>query len=202
MTKDTRDRNKYFDKSSLEKYVTAYSAAVHDGLLSVSTDELDKAYSHLRYKRSVGNRLFVGGNGGSSSISDHLCCDFTKGVATDKSKGVQVISLCSNHALHSAIANDMGYDLTLSYQLKLNELTHQDAVLLISSSGNSPNIVQAANYALTKRALVIGMTGFDGGHLSKIATITLHVDSYNYGVVEDCHQALMHILAQYLYLND
>lgn len=201
MQKDTRDKNRYFNRSTLETYLKEYSSATVKALESISFEELDRAYAYLIAVRQLGSRIFVGGNGGSAAISDHLNCDFTKGVHTPETFPLQLISLVGSHALHTAIANDMGYEKTLSHQLMLNSLRSTDVVILISSSGNSPNIIEAATYALYRKARVIGLTGFDGGKLKKMANAKLHIDAHNYGVVEDCHQSLMHILAQYLYLN-
>ena len=78
-------------------------------------------------------------------------------------------------------------------------ICNEDLLILISSSGNSPNIIEAVKYAQSKQCLVIGLTGFDGGELKKLADVSLHVDSQNYGVIEDCHQSIMHIIAQYRY---
>lgn len=202
MQNDTRDRNKYFDKTSLELYFKDYSRSITRALDTVSILHMKQAYDHLHILRGTTNRLFVGGNGGSASISDHLNCDFTKGIYRGKAHPPHVVSLCGSHSLHSAIANDMGYEHTLSHQLEMMSLTSNDKVILISSSGNSPNIIEAAKFARYKRSCLIGLTGFNGGLLNEMADIRLHVNTDNYGVVEDCHQILMHMLAQFIYLNE
>jgi phosphoheptose isomerase len=84
-----------------------------------------------------------------------------------------------------------------SYQLELQDLTAQDLLVLVSSSGNSGNVVKAAEYAKSKGCPVIGLTGFSGGKLKSLAGISLHVAFDNYGIVEDAHQILMHNLAQF-----
>ncbi len=71
-------------------------------------------------------------------------------------------------------------------------------LITISSSGDSENIVRAALWAKENKIPVISMTGFSGGRSAKIADINLHVAANNYGVIEDTHQSLMHILAQYV----
>lgn len=197
MHKDTRDRNKYFSGESPGDYFKDYCHGLAQALFSVRHSELANAVDQVKNAP----RIFVGGNGGSAAISDHLTCDFTKGIHSDKRQPAQVISLVGSHALHTAIANDLGYEQTLSYQLGLHGLGMSDTVILISSSGNSPNIVEAAKICAVRNACVIGMTGFDGGKLKEIASIKLHVQAENYGIVEDCHQIIMHVLAQYIYLH-
>ena len=110
-------------------------------------------------------------------------------------------SLVSNVSVLTAIANDMGYEQTFRFQLEMGLASKDDVLILISSSGNSPNIIEAAKYAIEHEMILIGMSGFDGGRLKEMATISLHVPVSNYGVVEDCHQALMHCLAQVHYLQ-
>ena len=73
--------------------------------------------------------------------------------------------------------------------------------MAISSSGNSPNILEASKAAREKAMLVIGLCGFDGGKLRAISDITLYADADNYGVIEDVHQSIMHVLAQFLAIS-
>jgi phosphoheptose isomerase len=196
MHKDTRDRNTYFDHSSLKNYFKEYRLELYNALSSVKTSSIIAAYNLIK----SAPRIFVGGNGGSAAISDHLTCDFSKGIDSARRMSPVVTSLCGSFATHSAISNDLGYEKSLSYQLKLQRACKDDVLILISSSGNSPNIIDALDYA-KNRIKIIGLTGFDGGKLIARADVSLHVESNNYGIVEDCHQSLMHILAQYIYLK-
>jgi phosphoheptose isomerase len=98
----------------------------------------------------------------------------------------------------TAIANDFGYEISFSRQLEMQGQPG-DVLLTISSSGNSPNIITAMRQARQMRIKTIAFTGFTGGEAAKIADISIHVRANNYGVVEDCHQALMHNIAQYIY---
>ncbi len=95
----------------------------------------------------------------------------------------------------TAIANDCGYEYTLEHQLIDHESGIEDVVLLISSSGNSPNIVKAAKYAKKHNIPLIGFTGFNGGQLKRLADISVHVESTEYGIIEDCHSHIMHTIA-------
>jgi D-sedoheptulose 7-phosphate isomerase/D-glycero-D-manno-heptose 1,7-bisphosphate phosphatase len=73
-----------------------------------------------------------------------------------------------------------------------------DLLVVISSSGNSPNIIKVLEAAKEKKIQTLAMVGFDGGRASKLADIVLHVQEDNYGIVEDAHQMLMHVLAQFI----
>ena len=72
-------------------------------------------------------------------------------------------------------------------------------LICISSSGNSANILAALRKASSMGLKTIALTGFSGGESAKLADINLHVAAHNYGIVEDCHQILMHNIAQYIY---
>lgn len=198
MVKDPRSRNTYFDARDVSTYFHEYLDALRNAaILGISSRNLEDALHAMSATLDSNGRIFVGGNGGSSAISDHLCCDWQKGTFQDGHHNLVVHNLVASQALFSAVANDFGYDKTLTFPLMAARLKREDVVILISSSGNSPNIVQAANFVQKKLATVIGMTGFDGGSLKEMADISLHIPINNYGVVEDCHQILMHVLAQY-----
>lgn len=178
-------------------FVDCYTTTLNQHLKSIQISNLLSIAWLMDLVRDKEARFFVGGNGGSAAISDHLCCDWGKGSFKENQKPLKVHSLVSNTALLTAIGNDMGYEKTLKFQLQLAGICSKDAVMLISSSGNSPNIVEAALYAKEKNARVIGLTGFSGGKLKEIADIGVHIPVDNYGIVEDAHQSIMHILSQY-----
>jgi len=194
---DPRFKNKTFNHESIRHYLTDYSTQLSECLATVSQENLQAAASLMQKTRSTGGRVFVAGNGGSAAISEHLSCDWQKGVHLDGKKNLKVQCLTSNTSLLTAIANDYGYSESFSYQLELADLTPNDIVLLISSSGNSENISRAATLAKEKGCQIIGLTGFSGGKLKDLADVALHIPFSNYGLVEDAHQVLMHVLAQY-----
>lgn len=199
--KDPRHRNVFFYKEGIHRYLREYAGAMMSGLNKVPEEELIKAFNLLQQTALNGGRIFVGGNGGSAAISDHLVCDFVKGGYVKGCKPLKVHSLVGSTALCTAVANDFGYEHTFDFQLEAQEATQKDCVILISSSGNSKNISLAINYCFPKAISVIGLSGFSGGDLATRATARLHVPINNYGVVEDCHQALMHVLAQFYFLS-
>ncbi|HIF39122.1 MAG TPA: SIS domain-containing protein [Gemmatimonadetes bacterium] len=106
-------------------------------------------------------------------------------------------SLSSESSVVTAFANDFGYDKVFSGQLRMLGSTG-DLLILISSSGNSQNVLEAAQEAKELRIRTIGFTGFSGGELKSMVDVNLHVPADNYGIVEDSHQALMHVFAQHL----
>ncbi|HJO97990.1 MAG: SIS domain-containing protein [Rhodospirillales bacterium] len=178
----------YFDAYT-ERLATA-AASVDRAALAQAARILDEAYA-----RQAG--VFACGNGGSASISNHLVCDHLKGIQTDTEIRPHVHSLSTNMELVTAIANDLTYDDVFVYQLRTLAKAG-DVLITISSSGDSENVVRAATWARDNGVQVIAFTGFDGGRTAGLATAHLHVEGDNYGIIEDAHQSLMHVLAQYL----
>lgn len=144
-----------------------------------------------------GATVFCCGNGGSAAIADHLQCDHSKGVRNGTDLTPRVSSLASNVDLITAIANDIGYEDVFTYQLQ-SQARRGDVLVAISSSGSSPNILRALSWARANGMPTIAFTGFSGGEARQLADVPLHVSCWNYGVVEDLHQAAMHAIAQYI----
>lgn len=178
-----------FTKAYFDQLAKA-SATLDETRMDMATELLSVAYENRK-------TIYACGNGGSAAISNHLHCDHLKGVQTDTDLRPRVISLSSNLETITAIANDISYDDVFSYQLK-SLADSGDILITVSSSGNSENIVKAAQWAKENGLIVIAMTGFDGGRSAELADVNLHIDADNYGVIEDVHQSLMHILAQYV----
>jgi len=147
--------------------------------------------------RDKGGTLWVAGNGGSAAIGDHTVCDVTKGTHTEGQPTIKSISLSSNTAMLTALGNDLDYEQVFSQQLKYY-LGKNDALLLVSSSGNSPNVVKACEYANSRGVPTIAFVGFKGGKLRDIAKHCVWIPIENYGMAEDAHQSLMHVTTQYI----
>jgi D-sedoheptulose 7-phosphate isomerase len=113
---------------------------------------------------------------------------------------MKVVSLTDNVAVITALANDYGYDRIFVMQLE-PLLAEGDVVVAISASGNSPNVVQAIEFANERKAVTVGLTGFDGGRLGELCEIHVHVPSARgeYGPVEDAHMVLDHLVMSYLW---
>lgn len=197
MSLDPRSKNIIFNREHIKAYLQEYSIKLSEVLQLVSEDDLNKVRQLLLDVRQSGGRMFVAGNGGSAAIAEHLGCDWHKGVHLKSKPGLQIHSLVSNVALLTAVSNDFGYQNSFSYQLELAQLKKEDALVLISSSGNSDNIVNAAEYAKSQGCKIVGLTGFSGGKLKSHSDISLHIPFNNYGLVEDAHQILMHVIAQF-----
>lgn len=182
---------------SAASYLDAYAEEIARACKTIDPEAFDRAAAILTeaYKRDA--RMFSCGNGGAASIANHMQCDHVKGVRTTTNLSPRVLSLSTNVELLTAIANDLGYENVLVYQLQ-SQSRRGDVLIAVSSSGRSPNIVRALTWARDNGLRTIAITGFDGGAARAAAEVSMHVDCTNYGIIEDLHQAIMHALAQYI----
>lgn len=185
---------------TIAAYGDAYFAQLRKAASSIDRKKLAKAAKMLEEVYAGGGTLYVCGNGGSALISSSFVCDHSKLIQTDTNLVPRIFSLNDNLAMITAIANDISYDDVFVYQLR-TAARSGDVLLTISSSGDSENVARAAKWAKENKIKVISFTGFSGGRTAKLADINLHVDAGNYGVIEDTHQSLMHILAQFIRLS-
>jgi len=183
--------------SDAREYFSGYFDNLTEAAKNMDTSSIAQAAEVLANLFSAGHTLYVCGNGGSAAIANHLLCDFSKGIQTDTALRPKVVSLSAHVELITAIGNDIEFAEIFAYQVR-TAARPGDALMTISSSGNSENIVRAVEWARRENVTTIAMTGFDGGRSAKLADINIYVPAHNYGVVEDIHQSIMHILAQYV----
>ena len=173
--------------------IQSYHAGFAKILTDIDLDALSEAARLVADCYAADKQIFTAGNGGSAALAMHLAADFGKNVAGLNDKHPRILSLCCNSAAITALANDCGYENIFSYQLR-SVLNPGDLVILVSSSGNSPNVFEAAKLAKSSGATVIGMTGFNGGKLKELADVSLHVPCDVYELVEDAHSFFCHAI--------
>ncbi|HEY4521436.1 MAG TPA: SIS domain-containing protein [Candidatus Paceibacterota bacterium] len=186
----------------MEPFIKEFRKDVSDALERVSVREIEKALGILQAVYERNGRIYVFGNGGSLALATHFVADLNKTVFShhlDKHKRrFQAIRLPSTESEITAWANDVGYDMIFAGPLQ-NYLQDSDAIIAISSSGNSPNIIKAVDLAKRQHVPVIGFSGFDGGKLNKLADAKILVPTEKgaYEVVESVHAALLHMMVKY-----
>ncbi|MBI5241988.1 MAG: SIS domain-containing protein [Elusimicrobia bacterium] len=144
-----------------------------------------------------GRHVFVMGNGGSAATAASIAVDFSKTAAPRGGKAWKCISLAENAAFITAMSNDHTFDDIFVKQLEIL-LQPGDVVLVVSGSGNSVNLIKAVRYARSRKAKTAALLGFDGGRLKRLVDAPLVVASGQYGVVEDLHLAISHIITFFL----
>ena len=183
----------------LKEFLRDYSSEITKGFESINIEEIEKIAKLINNTIKQGHTIFSCGNGGSSAISEHFVCDFLKGASTDTSIQPIIHSFTSNTPTLTAVANDISYEEVFSFQLQ-KYASSEDILISISSSGNSPNILKSIETAKDIGMKTISLVGFDGGKAKEISDYCIHIETDNYGIAEDLHQSLMHILAQYIRL--
>ncbi len=181
-------------------HIYQYISDFHSLLDRLPVEPIEKTIVALYEARLRGKQVFTMGNGGSASTATHFVCDLAKNTRKDGWPPFRVIGLADNIAILSAYANDEGYEYVFAQQLA-NLVQPGDVVIGISTSGKSPNVLHAIELANKMGAKTIGFTGFNGGSLSQIAGIDIHVPSTCIEQVEDVHLMLEHLICKALKEN-
>lgn len=175
--------------SLLRQYQRNYTGMVQD----LPLEKIQAAVDVLHTKRMSGNRIFIMGNGGSASTASHFVCDLNKNTRHEGWPDFKAIGLADNMPVFSAYANDEGYENVFCRQLQ-NDLARGDVVIGISASGNSENVLRGIRYARETGAYTIAFTGFDGGRLSGMVDLHIHISNEVIEQIEDIHLMLEHMI--------
>lgn len=178
-------------------FVNTYIDELKITLDQLSEEVIEQVLEILHDARLDNRQVFILGNGGSASTASHFVCDLGKNTRVQGIPNYRVMGLTDNMALFSALANDEGYENVFAQQLG-NYLQPDDVVIGISTSGNSPNVVNAIQFANSFGAKTIGFTGFSSGELGSLVDIDLHVPSHSIEHVEDIHLVLEHLITKAL----
>lgn len=177
--------------------IAAYFEKEKRTLDLIDKASLSQLINLLEQAREEGRSIFIMGNGGSGATASHFCCDFNKGISLSKEKRYRMICLNDNMATLMAYANDISYDEVFVGLLQ-NYFTPGDVVIGISGSGNSANVVRAIQWADEHDGITVGLTGYDGGKLKKMARYGVHVPVDDMQVAEDMHMIFGHCIMRML----
>jgi D-sedoheptulose 7-phosphate isomerase len=181
---------------TVSDHVAYYLERLSDSLKEIQAEDVAELGDILYRAYHMGSSVFVVGNGGSASTASHMAADLAKNTIGPHMTRFRVMSLNDNMSLVTALANDDGYENVFREQL-VNLIRPGDVLIAISASGNSPNVLRAIEYANSRNAVSIGLLGFDGGRALHLVDRAIHVQSRDYGVIEDAHLILNHILVEY-----
>lgn len=141
-------------------------------------------------------RIFVVGNGGSASTAAHMANDLILGAAKYGGRGLRVHALADNVAVLTAAANDIAYAEIFAAQLAVLA-DAGDVLLVISASGNSPNILRAIEVAKERGLTTVGFLGMGGGKAAALVDVPIVVPSNEYGTTESVHLVIDHLATAY-----
>ena len=181
-------------------FIRNYLAELSNTLDKLPLYQIERLKDILLQAYRESKQVFIMGNGGSAATASHFACDLAKGTTIGNPymrERFKVITLTDNVPLLTAWANDTDYENIFVEKLK-NLLREGDVVIAISGSGNSKNVLKAVEYAKTKAAITIGLTGFEGGKLKDMVQECLVVPSNSMERIEDVHLILEHLLCSYL----
>jgi D-sedoheptulose 7-phosphate isomerase len=183
--------------SERTRFAERYRDRVVDTLQLIDVRALDEALELLERAWIEDRLVLLAGNGGSAATAEHMDLDLSKTIAriAGAGRGFRTIALTHGPAL-SAWANDAGPEEVFSGQVR--DLGRPGDVLLVfSAMGNSPNVVAAAREARELGLQTIGFLGAGGGSTGEVVDVPVVVASDEYGVIEDTHLVLNHIVTEY-----
>ena len=140
----------------------------------------------------AGGKVLLIGNGGSAADAQHIAAELVGRFKLERI-GLPAIALTTNTSILTALANDYGYDTVFSRQLEALA-NDKDVLIAITTSGTSPNILKAVEFARSENVKVIGLTGENGGKLKDIADLTIVVPSDNIPRIQEAHITIGHII--------
>jgi D-sedoheptulose 7-phosphate isomerase len=175
-------------KKRSNKYFQRYFQIIESSTRDVDESALIN-FTKLAERRN--SKIIIAGNGGSAAMASHVAVDFTKAA------GIRAINF--NEAdLITCFANDYGYENWVAKAIEAYG-DPGDLVILISSSGRSPNIINAASYAKQNSFPLVTLSGFDSDNpLRKMGDINLWVDSKSYNIVEMTHHIWLLSVVDYI----
>jgi D-sedoheptulose 7-phosphate isomerase len=177
--------------------VGKYFAELDQTMRSISLPDLQKVLSLLEQAYHQGHRIFVMGNGGSAATASHLALDLAKNTITPGAPRLKAISLTDHVPLITAWSNDTAYEHIFAEQLA-SLIEPGDVAIGLSTSGNSPNVINALQLAKEHRASTIGLLGAKGGKIKEIVDVYVLAPGHNVEQEEDAHMILAHVLTRHM----
>ena len=175
--------------------ITSYLEDLKDVMTCMPLDRIEEVIKAIldAYRRK--STIFIFGNGGSAATASHFACDINKGACSLLKKRFKVACLNDSIPTIMAYANDNSYSDIFVEQLK-NFLSPSDLVIGISASGNSKNVLKAFKYARKTGAQTVGLSGFNGGALARLADLSVVIKVKDMQKIEDAHLVIAHIIMQ------
>lgn len=176
-----------------EMIINKYIETVIEACRNINRREIIDIYNILIKAIKTGGKIYICGNGGSASTASHFHTDLNNAFSISQNT-MPAICFTDNVSTLTATANDYSYDDVFLYQLKylLNET---DVLIVISGSGNSDNVIKAAEYAKQKGNTVISIVGFNGGKLKALSDYSFHIPVDNMQISEDLHLLFCHLVS-------
>jgi len=185
----------------MKAYIDEYTKTLNDVMSKFDPVQFEKIIYILLEAYRNDKQVFIVGNGGSAATANHFVCDFGKNAVPFDGTGpgkrrFRIISICDNIEKITALANDIAFEEVFRQQL-INLMNEEDVFIVISASGNSPNLVRACEYAKEKKSRIIVLAGFQGGKIREFADAAMIVPLESYEQIEDLHLVILHMIVYY-----
>ena len=177
--------------------INTYFTELQQMLRDISRTHLQHVLSLLEDAYHNGHRIFIMGNGGSAATASHFALDLAKNTITPGAPRLKAISLTDHVPLITAWSNDTAYEHIFEEQLA-NMIEPGDVVIGISTSGNSPNVINAIRLAKQTRVATIGLLGAHGGLIKNLVDAYILAPGQNIEQEEDAHMILAHVITRYM----
>lgn len=184
----------------MKTFVNNYIGKIQTAFLAFDYNTFEILLNSLKEAWKNGNTVFLCGNGGSAGNAIHLANDFNYGIDKKNGVGLKVDALPANQSIVTCIANDEGYEHIYSQQLKVRA-KESDILIVLSGSGNSPNVVNAIDIGNQIGMKTFAILGYSGGECKKIAKYPIHFDIHDMQVSEDLQTIVGHMCMQWLCAN-
>ena len=155
-------------------------------------NEINQVKDIIITRLKNGNKIILFGNGGSAADCQHMAAELI-GRFLIKRKSLPAISLTTDTSILTAVGNDFGFDQIFSRQCE-SLVSKGDVIIAISTSGNSINVINGINTAKEKGAVIVSLTGNNGGKLADISDIILKMPTEHTPYIQECHRIIIHIL--------
>ncbi len=178
------------------KFTEQYQQQSLKAIGSIPLDKVNLAIQWFGEARAEDRQIFVCGNGGSAANASHFACEVLKGASYGKPARFRIQALTDSMPTITAYSNDVGYEVAFVEQLK-NFARPGDIVVGLSGSGNSMSVVHAIEYANAIGCRTITLTGYDGGKLSALGQLSIHIAMPHIGHSEEAQLAILHMISYY-----
>jgi D-sedoheptulose 7-phosphate isomerase len=176
-----------------EAMMADYKARLVQLIDALDPGEFERVIEILLAAYHRDSQVFVVGNGGSAATANHFVCDFGKNAVKGEKRRFRILSLCDNIEKITALGNDIAFEEIFRQQL-INLMRPRDVLIVVSASGNSPDLVRACEYCRERGGEIVALAGFGGGRIKSLADVSMVAASDSYERVEDVHLIILHMV--------
>lgn len=183
--------------TDIQLFCQAYARRLNDALLAGPMDKVGRLAEALFSAMTARSQVFIAGNGGSAGNAMHLANDFLYGMGRERGVGLRVEALTANASVLTCLANDLSYEEVFAEQLRI-KASAGDILIVLSGSGNSPNVVKALEAADALGMRTFAVLGFSGGRCRALAHVPIHFAIDDMQISEDLQLVVGHICMQWV----